>query len=83
MPAKQEVVGLWPRFYATIWLLCHCSREHIFVVQEATTSIFFAVVLQRANNFIVIRKRSEVFFTHRIARSDGDERIFTSYPKRR
>ncbi len=43
MPVKREVIGLWPRFYATIQLLCHRSREHIFVVlQEATTSIFFA-----------------------------------------
>ena len=44
MPAKRKVVGLWPRFYATIRLLCHCSREHIFVIsQEATTLTFFAV----------------------------------------
>ena len=42
-----------------------------------------AVVSRWTNDFIVIRERSEVFFTCRIARSDGDESIFTSYPKRR
>jgi hypothetical protein len=43
MPAKRKVVGLWPR-YATIRLLCHRSREHIFVIlQEATMLTFFAV----------------------------------------
>ena len=48
MPAKREVIGLWPRFYATIQLLCHRSREHIFVVlQEATTSIFFCCCIVR------------------------------------
>jgi hypothetical protein len=42
MPAKHKVVGLWPRFYATIRLLFHCSREHIFVVsQEAMTLKIF------------------------------------------
>ena len=141
MPAKRKVVGLWPCFYATIRLLCHCSREHIFVIsREATTLTFFSVTLQGckllpslamtmhndlfyvlswwannnntiflsyrmreraseqwprgiaksepvhvlswwANDFIIIRERSEVYFTCRIARSDGDERIFTSYPK--
>ena len=44
MPAKRKVVGLWPRFYATIRLLCHCLREHVYVILwEATTSTFFAV----------------------------------------
>ena len=47
MPAKRKVVGLWPCFYATIWLLCHCLQEHIFVrLQEAMTLTFFAVVAQ-------------------------------------
>ncbi len=47
MPAKGEVVGLWPHFYATIRLLCHRLQEHIFVVlQEATTLIFFSVTLR-------------------------------------
>jgi hypothetical protein len=41
MPTKREVVGLWPGFYATIRLLCHRLREHIFVIsREATTSFF-------------------------------------------
>jgi hypothetical protein len=44
MPAKCKVVGLWPRFYAAIRLLCHHSREHIFVIsQETMTLTFFAV----------------------------------------
>ena len=44
MPTKREVVGLWPRFWATIRLLCHRSWEYIYVIsQEATTLIFFAV----------------------------------------
>ena len=47
MPTKNEVVGLWPCFYPTIWLLCHRLQEHIFVVsQEATTSNFFSVTSQ-------------------------------------
>ena len=47
MPAKCEVVGLWPRFYATIQLICHRSREHIFVIsRESTTSTFFSVPSQ-------------------------------------
>ena len=42
MPAKREVVGLWPRFYATIRLLCHRSREHVYVIlREAMRSTFF------------------------------------------
>ncbi len=42
MPTKREVVGLWPCFKATIRLLCHSSREYIFVIsREATTSTFF------------------------------------------
>ena len=32
MPAKREVVGLWPRLYATIRHLGHCLQEHVFVV---------------------------------------------------
>ena len=45
MPTTCKVVGLWPRFHATIWLLRPRSREHIFVVlQKAMTLIFFSVV---------------------------------------
>ena len=78
MPAKCKVVGLWPCFYATIRLLCHCLREHIFVVQEATTSIFFAVVLWWANNFIVIRERSddEKYILHIILQEAAATSIF-------
>jgi hypothetical protein len=67
MPAKHEVVGLWPRFYATIRLLCHRSREHIFVVsQEARTLMFFycRITSMQATS---------------IASNDDDDRIFKLY----
>ena len=83
MPAKCKVVGLWPRFYVTIWLLCHRSREHIFVIsQEATTSIFFSVTsrgckllaswaMTTHNNLVFMLYRNEwttiIQFFHRIA----------------
>ena len=42
MPAKREVVGLWPCFYATIRLLCHCLQELFFchIVRSDDIDIF-------------------------------------------
>ncbi len=78
MPAKREVVGLWPRFYGTIQLLCHRSREHIFVVQEATTLIFFAVVSRWANDCNVIRERSddEKYILHVVSQEEMATSVF-------
>jgi hypothetical protein len=62
MPTKRKVVGSWPHFYATIWLLCHRSRERIFVIsREATKSTFF--MLYRDERTTIIQ------FSHRIARA--------------
>ena len=144
MPAKRKVVGLWPRFYATIWLFAiahesmfmsyrkkqrhqHFLLSHradasyyiasramthddlIFMLyhDEQTTMIHFSsycmreqaseqwprgiekskpvhVISQWANDFYCYSREKrwqEAYFTRRIARNDGDERIFTSCPK--
>ena len=51
MPAKREVVGLWPRFYATIWLLCHRSREHIFVIARSNNINIFCCPIAMSEQF--------------------------------
>ena len=72
MPTKREVVGLWPRFYATIRLLCHRLRGHIFVVlQEATTLKFFycRIVSMRAASIASDDDADPIFMSYRDERT--------------
>ncbi len=76
MPTKREVIGLWPCFYATIRLLCHCLQEHIFVVLlEATTSIFF-VALQGCKLLALQWRQWSYFF---MSNSDIQTKLYNLF----
>ncbi len=50
MPAIREVVGSWPCFYATIWLLCHRARTYFCHIARSDNIDIFYVVSRWANN---------------------------------
>ena len=59
MPAKREVVGLWPHFYATIRILCHRLQEHIFVVLLRGCELLASRAMIAHDNLIFMLYRNE------------------------
>ncbi len=81
MPAKRKVVGLWPRFYATTWLLCHRLQGHIFSYRKKQRHryIFCHIVRMRATSIASDDNARQSYFYVVSRWANNNNTIFSSY----